>query len=278
MDIKQKPIQIFVVGHPRSGTTLLQTLIAKRLSLYSPPETHFLKHIFFRRSPFKSRFLVEKPHKSHVGYKKLEAIHKSALDYRSRSLLAKPHLTNYINLLNRICRENKANGWLEKCPENLFYCEFINKHIKCAQFFHIIRDPVANLASLKSASINYPEYWNPATYQDLDKLIEEYNRSIVEHLKFANKANHHIIRYESLGNPDALNKTLDETYPNTAENKTYKLKNERIIKPQEKWKSKNFSEEVRIDNRTKAKTVFSAEDIRKIRNDTSHAINSLHSV
>ena len=42
--LPQNPV--FIVGNGRSGTTLLQSLLATQNGVYSFPETHFFSHVY----------------------------------------------------------------------------------------------------------------------------------------------------------------------------------------------------------------------------------------
>ena len=43
------PMRLMIVGSPRSGTTLLQTILATQTELFTLKETHFFRHLQRRR-------------------------------------------------------------------------------------------------------------------------------------------------------------------------------------------------------------------------------------
>ena len=43
------PLRLMIVGSPRSGTTLLQTILATQTELFTLKETHFFRHLQRRR-------------------------------------------------------------------------------------------------------------------------------------------------------------------------------------------------------------------------------------
>lgn len=58
MDLEKSPVPIFVVGPPRSGTTLLGRILGGHRDIYSIGESHFFEDVWARRKelgPLKSR-------------------------------------------------------------------------------------------------------------------------------------------------------------------------------------------------------------------------------
>lgn len=258
-------IRLFVVGHPRSGTTLLQSLIAKNWFLYSPPETHFIGSLLYRRSPFKGRYLVEKPNRRRSAYKKLKIINQELCKNYNGSFYTKDHLLTYISILDDQARKNDANGWLEKCPENLYFIDLIKRCLPEIKIFHIVRQPKGNLASLKDASMRYPNAWPKSRYQDLDQLIVDYARAMATHKTSLRKNNNYLISYESLPQQHAFLARL-EAILGKPENTLsgYNSDPNTIIKPEEGWKRRNLDSRILIDNDSKARDVFSPQELQKI--------------
>ncbi|WP_117232527.1 sulfotransferase family protein [Vibrio maerlii] len=127
-------IKLFLVGVPRSGTTLLQSMIYSSGQVYSMPETHAFRlgnnknfSSAYYRFRFLNRFGFSRAIKGLI-YKK-EFIYKIIEEFDSKS-------EGYI-------------GWLEKTPDHLFNAKEIYEVDNSVKFILIERDYKDNIASLK---------------------------------------------------------------------------------------------------------------------------------
>ena len=113
---------IFVIGTPRSGTTLLQKILESHNSLYS---IHSETAIFSFRNffnPKRNLFLLEDTVKNSIL-----KVSKDNIDFFSRCV-------NYLN------QHNKGKVFVEKTPQHIIHLSFLIKHFPNAQFVHILRD------------------------------------------------------------------------------------------------------------------------------------------
>lgn len=139
---------IFIVGAPRSGTTLLQLLLASHPSLFSVPETHFFTYVL-RRHP--------KDPKRPVTHRQLRDILKRLAEKPGIELSTRetgeveqfvasehPPVQTLIDLVIRmIGRRNskQAEHWVEKTPRHVFHLADIKRLFPEARIVHIVRDP-----------------------------------------------------------------------------------------------------------------------------------------
>jgi hypothetical protein len=211
--------RIFLVGCARSGTTLLQALLAAHSRIASFPETHFFAatvgqtgrrrfglrpashgdRIRFLLSDWRvrlgipaggsnrrlARFLDE------IGRGDLKPIFASTLGSTRRKT------RSFLRLLDTLTLEEGKTHWLEKTPNNLDYIDVIERLVPDAAFIHIVRSGEDNIASLCNAAREYPESWG-RHYGSLDRCIARWCLCIARTREQLGKDNHTAVRYEQL--------------------------------------------------------------------------------
>lgn len=171
--------RIFVVGCPRSGTTLVQTLLASHPRLVTLPETHFF---------------AELPHRWRVG--RLLGVASSSARGRLREIASSldidaSHETGWLRtvgalsrdfaaLLDRYARREGSGGWLEKTPYHLHRMAMIADHVTGARFCHVLRRGPQTVASLYAETQRNPESWGGARgiEQCVGRWLDDAERSL----------------------------------------------------------------------------------------------------
>lgn len=138
---------VFVLGSPRSGTTLVQSVLAAHSRLFSiPGETGLfsLQNIFARR---------------HLG---LSWDENQALFDESRDLV------DFFDRAVRRLQERSGGGtFVEKTPQHVLRLDFLLRHFPRARFVHVARDGRDCYASAKShpripqtaSATSFARYW-----------------------------------------------------------------------------------------------------------------------
>lgn len=190
--------RIFLVGCPRSGTTLLQSLLAANSKVLSFPETHFFGHLFYSRkllsilgiANWRARlrwiqFLKE------IGHQEMQSkLPKYAVFVRQFSKA-------YIDVLDTLTLNQGKEIWVEKTPGNLHYIEKIEKLVTSAKFVHIIRNGTDVVASLYEVTNEYPEVWGENGWS-VEQCISRWIQDIQLSLSYSSKENHTLVSYEKL--------------------------------------------------------------------------------
>jgi hypothetical protein len=147
--------RIFVVGCPRSGTTLVQSLLAAHSKIVTFTESHLfdkgfrsLGGLLFVRPQqlqgYAAKFVQENHHLSQDAQSWLLANERTRnVDEVARRIVAS---------LDETARACGARYWVEKTPDHVFRISLIQSVAPNAKFIHVIRRADDVLPSLYSAS------------------------------------------------------------------------------------------------------------------------------
>lgn len=203
MKLPQDPI--FIVGYPRSGTTLLQRLLAAQQGIFSFPETHYFcvieKQLKYDREGNILPSCLDKVFEKIL--EKIELRFSPAEESSIRHALEEKTLSskNLFEIivmrllldLYPVVEQMTSFRWLEKTPNHAHFLEHIVQLYPRMQALHILRHPVPSIFSRK---LKFP--FNQDT--PLTELARRWNRMLEDVEHFKNKFPHHILtlRYEDL--------------------------------------------------------------------------------
>lgn len=185
------------MGTGRSGTTLLQSMLASHPEIQSWPETHF-----FRRTIPKWRWM--RPFKWYSSAER-EFVQKFLRRIQREELVELlPEFTfsryrwaaSLLNILDELALENNKTVWLEKTPMHLYYIDIIHKVEPSTIFVHLIRRGEDVVASLYDVSRKYPEYFSGP--QSINRCIWLWKWDFRISKKYLGRENHIHILYENL--------------------------------------------------------------------------------
>jgi len=189
----------FLVGCSRSGTTLLQSLLAAHPQVFSVPESKFFWYadpvheakrlrigIASRRlKPWLKTFFNE------IGYP----------DYRKTLPVFPLPLKNYTQyFFKKMSQLTEAQGktiFLEKTPEHLRYLEQIQTFLPQAKVIHLVRSGKDTIASMYELVQKYPKTWGYGE-RNLDYCINRWSQEIRISQAYRDHPQHIIARYEQL--------------------------------------------------------------------------------
>ena len=146
------PRAFFVVGYPRSGTTLLQQMLDAHPDIAMTPETSFMRRYWRVRDFFG-------PLDDEESFGRLLADIVSAPSFRLMALDADAYIRaararprTYAALFRLLLEQFGASRGVavvgEKTPKHLLYLPQLRQVFPEAQFVHIVRDPRAAVNSL----------------------------------------------------------------------------------------------------------------------------------
>ncbi|HLO51676.1 MAG TPA: sulfotransferase, partial [Kamptonema sp.] len=181
--------RIFLVGAPRSGTTMLQSLLASHPAIISVPESRFFQYLLDDKY---SNALVERLEVFFVD----EIRRPEFLNYFSSEQSTLEKAQAFVKVLDTLAVEKNLSIWLEKTPEHLYFIDYIEELLPEALFIHILRDPVDVIASMYEASRKAPDIWGGAW--SIDWCISRWKDSALISYKNVNKTNHILVKYEQV--------------------------------------------------------------------------------
>jgi hypothetical protein len=231
--------RIFLVGCPRSGTTLLQSLLTAHPQITSFPESHFFRYLV----PYdlKRYWLGIAPEKARTRFKAFlkEIDREDLVSYLSDfPIFQYQYIQAFLRILDTITQEQEKSIWIEKTPGHVRNIDYIKKHIQEAKFIHIVRNGPDVVASLYEVTHKYPEIWRGAW--NIDRCITQWIEDVQISLNYQNQADHILVQYEHLvENPRLIIKKitdfLDVSFDEIILEK-YMTKTQNIVLENEPWK------------------------------------------
>jgi hypothetical protein len=195
--------RIFLVGCSRSGTTLLQVLIASHSRVYSLPETgYFIMSLGGRKQQLLA-WLGLNPNAEHLA-RKYALSRTGKTDFGSdadtwpKALLFQTGVNYFVSALDQITLEAGKDIWLEKTPRHIFYIPHISRYTPQVHFIHIIRDGRDVVASIYDRAIKYSNIQNFGTQKDVGYGINLWNQALGVSMRYVNNPHHTLVSYEQL--------------------------------------------------------------------------------
>ena len=205
---RQRMRRTFVVGCPRSGTTIVQALLARHPAVYTLPETAFfeLAHgdLAWRwgdsqarpqRRHWRQRLGLTRRHMRDT----FAALHDRLTGQppRSRGPLFMGSLSRrFLALLDRSAAAAGRSMWLEKTPNHLLYIHEIEALAPDARFIHVVRRGTDVLASLADVYLRFEN--DDAFGGGTVHWARRWNRAVQIHGQHVGRDHHHFIFLEDL--------------------------------------------------------------------------------
>ena len=193
--------RLFVVGCPRSGTTLLQSFLAAHPAVQSFPETAVFARLLATGSkdrPAVDPASIQAARVRALGL--LDTVGRRDLDglIPEHMLSAAEFARAFVAVLDRVTLDAGKNAWLEKTPRHLALVSEIRRLVPDARFVYILRDGPQNVASLYEAARRHPNVWWQEGADDLEEAVKRWNRSMRYASALRDDPDVHVVRYERL--------------------------------------------------------------------------------
>lgn len=256
--------RIFIIGIARSGSTLLQSILASHPKIQSFPETHFFSFLPKQKIFRFFSFISIKGNKVVEDYLSRNKLNKNNKYVPLFTFSKKKWVRKMVKILDSITIKNKKMIWVEKTPLHLYHTDLIKSVYQETFFIHILRNGQDNIASLFDASIKYPDTFKQ---KSIESCINRYKKEINISLANKNKENHFFVRFEDIvSNPkktiENLIKQLNIEYHPDMINFQDNVSD--IIEKNEYWKEGNYKE---IQNKNnKFSEIFSIDEQNFINN------------
>lgn len=264
MAIKER---VFIVGCPRSGTTLLQSIVAAHPDITSFPESHFFSNLLTKRNRWE-RWLDLGPKAIHqcidefltkVEHRELKR------EFPKNYGFAAQHAYGLRRTLDAIADAQHNDIWLEKTPRHLHFISEIEKWIPGAKFIHVVREGQDVVASLHEVTHQHPERWSGA--RSIDECINRWINDISISRHYIDKPNHLIISYKTIINRyDTVLKSLEFFLGVPFNQETIRDRaalSQNIISKSESWKNR-VNQPIEVRKIPKFTQIFSDDEQRMI--------------
>lgn len=171
---------VVVGGAPRSGTTLLRTLLGRHPMIASAPETTvFLRRIsspadIGKRVGWDAALIEQMQRDSHSQAEFIERFQRAMLD-----------------------RSGKA-VWVEKTPKNAERFGFVRRHFPYAKLVHIVRDGRDVVCSLRKTPFAKLDHAPAESVAAAQRCAVQWRANVRAALRLRHDPLYHELRYEDL--------------------------------------------------------------------------------
>jgi hypothetical protein len=186
--------RVFLVGCPRSGTTLVQALVASHPDVVSFPETHFFRSLSPRSRVPRRLGLASPRALRRLGEFTVELGRPELAERLSPALTVRGATRTFVRLLDGLAHEHQAETWLEKTPAHLHHIGRITRLVSGARFVHVVRNGEDVVASLYQVTREYPDVWGGP--RSLDDCVDRWLRDVEITRRFTDHPHHLVVRYE----------------------------------------------------------------------------------
>lgn len=246
--------RIFVVGCPRSGTTLLQGMLAAHPDVFSLPETFFFAKATTPLSPLRRYFLWPAlKARRYLPVLLRDMGRDDLLEFARIGWLQRDYARPFVEVMDTMALQAGKQVWVEKTPAHLYCIDDILRAVPDAEIVHIVRNGADTAASLISATRKNPRQWakfgrwrrRHRKGFSAREAVQRWNRDFLITRQYMGKPHHTVIRYEDiLNNPVETARHLctgiglsfhnDMTNPSTAFRQ--------IVNQNEPWKANNLGQ------------------------------------
>ena len=198
----------FIVGCPRSGTTIVQAMLARHPAIYSLPETSFFMHLLGGASYRWGDPEAKTPRRRlarrlgiarRYGRREFVRLQQHLLGETASAhapLSEQACVACFFATLDQLTEQAGRTMWLEKTPMHLLYLDEIERYLPDARFIHVIRPGMDVIASLLDANLRYGA--DHAFGGDLARWAGRWNRAAEIHRQHIGDSRHHFIFLEDL--------------------------------------------------------------------------------
>jgi hypothetical protein len=184
---------IFIVGGPRSGTTLLRNMLNRHPAIAICRETEFFHWVYARRRTFGNLSDMRNRQRVVKAYLATRRIHRMKVDLQAleETLLREgaSYQELFLSLLRFFARVHGRRRCGEKTPHNALVAEMLCRWYPGASVFHLLRDPRDAVASM----LRMP--WAPGNVRSNARSWLQFNLAA---WRLRNSPRYLLVRYEQL--------------------------------------------------------------------------------
>lgn len=196
----------FVVGCPRSGTTLVQAMIARHPDVFSLRETYFFESLLgdaeLRWGDREARSTRRCYHRAGMaqswGRRRLRELERAHARRMRRGPVPRRWsacVHRYATLLDDAASRRGRTHWVEKTPNHLLFLDEIANCIPDARFVHVLRRGIDVVASIGDADMQVE---TRAFSGGMVRWARRWNRAMGMHLAHLGAPRHYLLCLEDL--------------------------------------------------------------------------------
>jgi hypothetical protein len=187
----------FIVGCPRSGTTLLRDLLGAHPNVMVFPESHFFARLEASR-PIARRLRLASRRAPRALSRFLGSLEDPPDVDLPRLPLVRSYVRLFVRLLDGASTAQGATVWVEKTPRHLNYIDLIESELPNPKFIHLVRSGEDVVASVYEQTQTGLKPWWGVKFPTLDDCIRLWNRSLEVTQRHVSKPNHLVVSYDDL--------------------------------------------------------------------------------
>ena len=259
--------KIFVVGCPRSGTTVTQALLAASPEVMTMGETNFLLHLL---GHFEG-WIQDDPEavrawRRRLGWTRVhtwaqlqqcmnDAFPESETAPRlRRKLTGRGFIEEFCRVLDEEAKRRGQSCWVEKTPDHLAYASMIPDLVPGAHVLHVVRNGEDVIASAIEAQCKYMEHRH--FLGGISYWVHRWNRAARTHMELAGRPNHTVLPYECLHSaPSEVRRLLNQLAGVEGDERGTTINQQIARLEDEPWKSDAVGGRIRTPRR-KFEAVF----------------------
>jgi len=189
--------RVFLVGCPRSGTTLLQSMLGAHPDILALPESHFFVSLRSRIPGFHRLGLASRRARPKLAaYLRQLAPEETETPTVARVSSMQALADSFVNALDERARRAGKSIWIEKTPRHLHHIPFITRLVQGARFVHLLRDGADVVASLYAVTNEHPEAWSGA--RTIDQCIDRWIGDARVTFEYIGRPGHYALIYDRL--------------------------------------------------------------------------------
>lgn len=255
--------RVFLVGSPRSGTTLAQSMLAVHPAVYSLPETHFFasltsRHRLMQRLGLPSTkgwYTYVQPLIDHGEFS--AAVVKEIMG----KFTVRGRAKRFIEVLDEKALAAGKTVWLEKTPRHLWHLDVITRNVPYVRYIHVLREGRDTIASLYEVRKSHEAAWRGAW--SVDACVDRWIKDIRLSHEYRGRPGHlHVTYAELTQSPTESVKRcctfLDLDYSDDLL-QARAAQSDQLITEGEAWKS-NVNAPIEQRSGTKFREVFSEDE------------------
>ncbi|WP_353260057.1 sulfotransferase family protein, partial [Prochlorothrix hollandica] len=202
--MKAAPPPIFLVGCPRSGTTLLQSLLGAHSHIAVFPETKFFQHLDACYEPKRHRLGLRSrrlPGRLRTFFgeelQRPDLLSRFPRSDRPWSLWPRPYVRSFLAVMQELTQAQGKRRFLEKTPDHVYHLACVERWVPQAIVLHLVREGADVVASLYGVSQRSPQLFGGKP-RSIETCIDNWRQAIRASRRCIGKANHGFVDYGHL--------------------------------------------------------------------------------